>query len=152
MNYIKKIEIHPQIKQINFLLSLNLSKKNIPNFDMFKPMLTSGNAQGGVIYSDSNSLEIVFRKGALEYNFAFTHITPRNEKIENIDFSTTNFPNSELLNISISKAKYDKVSQLILKVQIQNTFGEPPLANLYFTLGSRQITCHFNIPCLVNKF
>ena len=47
---------------------------------MFKPMLTSGNAQGGVIYSDSNSLEIVFRKGALEYNFAFTHITPRNEK------------------------------------------------------------------------
>ena len=134
-----------------------IEKKNIPNFDMFKSMLTSGNSQGGVIYSDSNSLKISLMikklgKGTLGYIFAFTPITSGNEKIENIDFNITNFPNSELLNISISKVKYDKVPQLMMKVQIQNTFDEPPLANLNFTLGMKQINCQFNIPCLVTKF
>lgn len=35
-----------------------IDKNNIPNFDIFKSMLTSINAQGGVIYSDQNSIKV----------------------------------------------------------------------------------------------
>ena len=134
-----------------------LEKNKIPNFDMFKSMLTSGNSQGGVIYSDPNTIKISLMikklgKGSLGYIFAFTPFTSGNEKIENISFNITNFPSSELLNISISKVKYDNVPQLMMKVQIQNTFDEPPLVNLSCTLGMRQVNCEFYIPCLVTKF
>lgn len=35
-----------------------IEKNNISNFDMFKSMLTSTNSQGGVIYSDQNSIKV----------------------------------------------------------------------------------------------
>jgi hypothetical protein len=134
-----------------------IDKNNIPNFDMFKSMLTSTNSQGGVIYSDQNSIKVSLMikklgKGTLGYIFAFTPFASGNEKIENIDFSVANFSSNDLLNISISKVKYDNVPQLMMKIQINEIFDEPPLINLSCTLGMRQINCQFNIPCLVTKF
>jgi len=124
---------------------------------MFKSMLTSTNSQGGVIYSDQNSIKVSLMikklgKGTLGYIFAFTPFASGNDKIENIDFSVANFPSNDLLNISISKVKYDNVPQLMMKIQINEVFDEPPLINLSCNLGNRQINCQFNIPCLVTKF
>jgi AP-2 complex subunit alpha len=134
-----------------------INRNNIPNFDMFKSMLTSTNAQGGVIYSDQNSIKVSLmikklNKGTLGYIFAFTPFASSNDKIENIDFSVSNFNSNDLLNISISKVKYDNVPQLMMKIQINEIFDEPPLINLSCSLGNRQINCQFNIPCLVTKF
>jgi hypothetical protein len=120
-------------------------------------MLTSTNAQGGVIYSDQNSIKVSLmikklNNGTLGYIFAFTPFASSNDKIENIDFSVSNFNSNDLLNISISKVKYDNVPQLMMKIQINEIFDEPPLINLSCSLGNRQINCQFNIPCLVTKF
>ena len=124
---------------------------------MFKSMLTSTNAQGGVIYSDQNSIKVSLMikklgKGTLGYIFAFTPFSAGNDKIENINFTVDNFPSNDLLNISISKVKYDNIPQLMMKIQINEVFDEPPLIMLSCTLGNRQINCQFNIPCLVTKF
>ena len=134
-----------------------INRNNIQNFDMFKSMLTSTNSQGGVIYSDQNSIKVslMIKKlsnGNLGFIFAFTPFASGNDKIENIDFSVANFNSNDLLNISISKVKYDNVPQLMMKIQINEIFDEPPLINLSCSLGNRQINCQFNIPCLVTKF
>jgi hypothetical protein len=134
-----------------------IEKNNISNFDMFKSMLTSTNSQGGVIYSDQNSIKVSLMikklgKGSLGYIFAFTPYASGNEKIENIVFQVANYNSNDLLNISISKVKYDNVPQLMMKIQINEVFDEPPLINLSCNLGNRQINCQFSIPCLVTKF
>ena len=134
-----------------------INRNNIQNFDMFKSMLTSTNSQGGVIYSDQNSIKVslMIKKlanGALGFIFAFTPFASGNDKIENIDFSVANFNSNNLLNISISKVKYDNIPQLMMKIQINEIFDEPPLINLSCSLGNRQINCQFHIPCLVTKF
>jgi hypothetical protein len=134
-----------------------IEKRNIPNFDMFKSMLTSTNSQGGVIYSDQNTIKVSLMikklgKGTLGYIFAFTPFASGNDKIENIDFSVANFNSNDLLNISISKVKYDNVPQLMMKIQINEVFDEAPLINLTCTLGMRKVNCQFCIPCLVTKF
>ena len=142
-------------KSVNSVKKIN--KNNISNYDMFKSMLTSTNAQGGVIYSDQNSIKVSLmikklNKGTLGYIFAFSPFASGNEKIENINFSCSNFNSNDLLHISISKVKYDNVPQLMMKIQLNEIFDEPPLINLSCTLGMRQINCQFNIPCLVTKF
>ena len=134
-----------------------INRNSIQNFDMFKSMLTSTNSQGGVIYSDQNSIKVslMIKKlsnGTLGFIFAFTPFASGNDKIENIDFSVANFNSNNLLNISISKVKYDNIPQLMMKLQINEIFDEPPLINLSCSLGNRQINCQFNIPCLVTKF
>ena len=134
-----------------------INRNDIPNFDMFKSMLTSTNSQGGIIYSDQNSIKVSLmikklNKGTLGYIFAFTPFASSGDKIENIDFSVSNFNSNDLLNISISKVKYDNVPQLMMKIQINEIFDEPPLINLSCSLGNRQINCQFNIPCLITKF
>ena len=134
-----------------------INRNDIPNFDMFKSMLTSTNSQGGIIYSDQNSIKVSLmikklNKGTLGYIFAFTPFASSNDRIENIDFSVSNFNSNDLLNISISKVKYDNVPQLMMKIQLNEIFDESPLINLSCSLGNRQINCQFNIPCLITKF
>lgn len=133
-----------------------IDKNNILNFDMFKSMLTSNNAQG-VIYSDPNTIKVSLMikkidKGVLGYIFAFSPFTSGNEKIENIDFSLTNYTTNELLNIQISKVKYDSVPQLMMKIQINDGFSVPPIVELNATLGMRNISCSFSLPLLITKF
>ena len=55
-------------------------------------------------------------KVKLENIFAFTPFASSNDRIENIDFSISNFNSNDLLNISISKVRYDNAPQLMMKI------------------------------------
>jgi hypothetical protein len=134
-----------------------IDKNSITNFDMFKSMLTSGNTQGGIIYSDPNSIKISLMikkigEGCLGFIFAFSPFTSGNEKVENIDFNLANYNSNEFLNISISKVKYDNVPQLMMKIQVNECFDIPPIINLKCTLGIRNIETNFSLPLLITKF
>ena len=134
-----------------------IDKNSITNFDMFKSMLTSGNTQGGIIYSDPNSIKISLMikkigEGCLGFIFAFSPFTSGNEKVENIDFNLANYNSNEFLNISISKVKYDNVPQLMMKIQVNECFDIPPIINLKCTLGIRNIEANFSLPLLITKF
>ena len=133
-----------------------IDRNQINNFDMFKSMLTSNNSQG-VIYSDPNSIKVSLMikridKGTLGYIFAFSPFTSGNERLENIDFSLSNYTTSELLNIQISKVKYDQVPHLMMKVQSNDAFSTPPIVELNATLGMTNISAQFSLPLLITKF
>ncbi len=134
-----------------------IDRNSINNFDMFKSLLTSGNSQSGIIYSDPNTIKVSLMikkldKGILGFIFAFTPFSSGNEKVENIDFSLGNYTSNDKLMISISKVKYDNVPQLMMKVQINEMFEEPPLINLKCNLGIKNIEAQFSIPLLITKF
>jgi hypothetical protein len=134
-----------------------IDRNSINNFDMFKSLLTSGNSQSGIIYSDPNTIKVSLMikrldKGVLRFIFAFTPFSSGNEKVENIEFTLGNFTSNESLMISISKVKYDNVPQLMMKVQINEMFEEPPLINLKCNLGIKNVEAQFSIPLLITKF
>lgn len=134
-----------------------IDKSTISNFDMFKSMLSANHNQGGLIYSDPNSIKINLMikrldKGVLGYIYAFSPFTSGNERIENIDFSLSNYTTNDKLVISISKVKYDQTPQLMMKIQINDSFNDPPYANLSATLGVTNVNASFAIPVLLTKF
>ncbi|MCQ2817304.1 MAG: hypothetical protein MJ252_08575 [archaeon] len=134
-----------------------IEPSSINNFDMFKSMLTTNNANGGIIYSDQNTIKVSLMikkldKQTLGFVFAFTPFTSGNEKIENVEFSLNNYNSNEKLNISISKVKYDPVPQVMMKIQMVEAFETPPQMKLSFNLGMRNIQTGFSLPLLVTKY
>ena len=88
-------------------------------------------------------------KGTLGYIFAFVPFSSSVDKIESINFYLSNYTTNELLNIQISKVKYDNIPQLMMKVQLNDSFS---IIDVSLTLGLQNIHIAFTIPLLITKF
>jgi hypothetical protein len=134
------------------------------NSDLFKSMITNPNTSGGLIYADHNiKIDLKIKTISQSDNilglmFLFIPVSA-NERIEDIDFTLTNFHTGELLNIQISKVKYPDGTQngcpypqVLMKAQFFDSFSIPPVMNLGARLGMLQLNINFALPLVITKY
>lgn len=133
------------------------------NLDSFKSLVSNPNNTGGLIFSDQNikiDCKIKFLPdtfGVLGIVFSFIPVSD-NDKIEEIEFSLTNYSTYELLNIQISKVKYPDGSnqiqnaQIMVKVTISESFSTPPTVYFSARVGNMKVKYNFALPLVITKF
>lgn len=144
-----------------------INKENLQfNFDLFKSILTNPHPNSGLIFADHN-LKIDCKIKFFQSNNDSTGVvgimllfipTSSEAKVEDIDFQITNYHTNELLNVQISKVKYTDSNsslpypQVLIKVQILDSFSTPPIVNLNCLLGMKKLNINFALPLLVTKY
>lgn len=132
------------------------------NFDLFKSLVSNPNPNGGLIYSDQNikvdcKIKMIQGStGVLGVMFNFIPMSS-DEKIDDIEFQLANYHTNELINVQISKVKYpDGVNsnypQILMKVQLVDSFSTPPTVNLNCRIGMMKINTTFALPVVVTKY